>query len=91
MELAVEKNDTLTRIYDDETDPWKVIKKDKGFSGKLGNIEETLVKFGLLKNEAKVYLYLARAGEKKAAKSLKPSHCTELKHTEPSETLRKKE
>jgi sugar-specific transcriptional regulator TrmB len=29
-------------------------------------IEETLSRFGLLKNEIRVYLYLARAGEKKA-------------------------
>jgi sugar-specific transcriptional regulator TrmB len=66
MELAMEKSNTLIRIYDDETDAWKVVKKDKGFSRQLGTIEETLAKFGLLKNEIKVYLYLARAGEKKA-------------------------
>ncbi len=66
MELATEKNNALMRIYDDETEAWKVIKKDTGFSGQLGTIEEILTKFGLLKNEVKVYLYLARAGEKKA-------------------------
>jgi sugar-specific transcriptional regulator TrmB len=85
MELAVEKNDNLMRIYDDETDAWKVIKKDKGFSGKLGTIEETLVKFGLLKNEAKVYLYLARAGEKKAGEV---AEAVSLHRTETYRTLR---
>ncbi len=66
MELAINKSSSLIRIYDDETDAWKVVKKDNGFSKQLGTIEETLAKFGLLKNETKVYLYLARAGEKKA-------------------------
>jgi sugar-specific transcriptional regulator TrmB len=66
MELTMEKNGELVRVYDDETDAWKVVKKDKGFSKQLGTIEEMLSKFGLLKNEIKVYLYLARAGEKKA-------------------------
>jgi len=62
----MEKNSDLVRIYDNETDAWKVVKRDKGFSKQLVTIEEMLSKFGLLKNEIKVYLYLARAGEKKA-------------------------
>src|SRR3989337_2204497 len=67
MELAMEKNGDLVRIYDDETDAWKVVKRDKGFSKQLGTIEEMLSRFGLLKNEIKVYVYLARSGEKKAS------------------------
>ena len=62
----MEQNSDLVRIYDNETDAWKVVKRDKGFSKQLVTIEEMLSKFGLLKNEIKVYLYLARAGEKKA-------------------------
>jgi sugar-specific transcriptional regulator TrmB len=65
-QLSIEKNSDLVRIHDDETDAWKIVKRDKGFSKQLGTIEETLSKFGLLKNEIRVYLYLARAGEKKA-------------------------
>jgi sugar-specific transcriptional regulator TrmB len=65
QQLAVEKTD-IVRIYDDETEAWKIVKRDKGFSKQLGTIEEMLSKFGLLKNEIKVYVYLARAGEKKA-------------------------
>jgi sugar-specific transcriptional regulator TrmB len=65
-QLSVGKNSDLVRIYDDETEAWKVVKRDKGFSKQLGTIEEMLSKFGLLKNEIKVYLYLARSGEKKA-------------------------
>jgi sugar-specific transcriptional regulator TrmB len=65
-QFAMEQNSDLVRIYDNETDAWKVVKRDKGFSKQLVTIEEMLSKFGLLKNEIKVYLYLARAGEKKA-------------------------
>jgi sugar-specific transcriptional regulator TrmB len=68
MELAMEKpNDLIKRIYDNESDSWKIVKKDKSFTKQLSTIEETLSRFGLLKNEIKVYLYLARSGEKKAS------------------------
>ena len=43
-----------------------MVKKDQSFNKQLTTIEETLSRFGLLKNEIKVYLHLARAGEKKA-------------------------
>jgi sugar-specific transcriptional regulator TrmB len=67
MELAVQKdNSDLIKVYDDKNDSVKFVKRDKGFSRQLLTIEETLARFGLLKNEIKVYLYLARAGEKKA-------------------------
>src|SRR4030066_172851 len=66
MELALEKNSDLIKICDDESATCKFIKRDKGVNKQLGTIEETLAKFGLLKNEIKVYLYLARMGEKKA-------------------------
>jgi len=67
MELALESQDNdLIRVYDDKSDSVKFVKRDKGFSKQLSTIEETLTRFGLLKNEIKVYLYLARVGEKKA-------------------------
>ncbi len=67
MELAVQKdNSDLIKVYDDKSDAVKFVKRDKGFNRQLLTIEETLARFGLLKNEIKVYLYLARAGEKKA-------------------------
>jgi HTH-type transcriptional regulator, sugar sensing transcriptional regulator len=65
MALAM-KNRELTRIYDKQTEAWKTVKKDQTYSNQLTAIEETLSRFGLLKNEIKVYLHLARAGEKKA-------------------------
>lgn len=66
MELAMEKNDDLMRVYDEKGKAWKFVKKDRAFDKQLFTIEETLSRFGLLKNEIKVYLYLARVGEKKA-------------------------
>ncbi len=65
MALAME-NDELMKIYDKQTDAWKVAKKDQNFNKQLSTIEETLARFGLLRNEIRVYMYLARAGEKKA-------------------------
>ena len=65
MVLALE-NDELMKIYDKQTDAWKVAKKDLNYNKQLSTIEETLARFGLLKNEIRVYMYLARAGEKKA-------------------------
>ena len=65
MELALE-NQEYTKIYDKQTEAWKLVKKDQVLNKQITTIEDTLARFGLLKNEIKVYLYLARAGEKKA-------------------------
>jgi HTH-type transcriptional regulator, sugar sensing transcriptional regulator len=65
MALAME-NDALLRVYNKQTDAWKMVKKDQSFDKQITTIEETLTRFGLLKNEIRVYMYLARAGEKKA-------------------------
>jgi sugar-specific transcriptional regulator TrmB len=67
MELSMEKPNDLIKVYDEKNEAWKFVKKDKSFTKQLSTIEETLSRFGLLKNEIKVYLYLARSGEKKAS------------------------
>ena len=67
MELSMEKPAELVKVYDDKKESWKFVKKDQSFTKQLSTIEETLSRFGLLKNEIKVYLYLARSGEKKAS------------------------
>jgi sugar-specific transcriptional regulator TrmB len=54
------------KFYNNQTEQYKLIKRDKQFNEQLNIIEETLAHFGLLKNEIKVYLHLARSGEKKA-------------------------
>jgi sugar-specific transcriptional regulator TrmB len=65
MALALE-NDALMKVYNKQTDAWKLVKVDQSYNKQLTTIEETLARFGLLKNEIRVYMYLARAGEKKA-------------------------
>jgi DNA-binding MarR family transcriptional regulator len=56
----------IKKVYNNQNESWKLIRKDQAFSKQLTIIEETLSRFGLLKNEIKVYLNLARGGEKKA-------------------------
>jgi HTH-type transcriptional regulator, sugar sensing transcriptional regulator len=63
MALAMEN---VIKIYNNKNDGYKLVKKDQQITKQLITIEETLSRFGLLKNEIRVYLYLARAGEKKA-------------------------
>ena len=68
MELVVEReNADLIQSYDQKGDGLRVLKRDKGYTKQLSTIEETLSKFGLLKNEIRVYLHLARGGAKKAS------------------------
>ncbi|MEM2099233.1 MAG: helix-turn-helix domain-containing protein [Candidatus Bathyarchaeia archaeon] len=66
MQVTMEKNTDVLKIYDGKNSALKFVKKDHTFDKQLSTIEETLARFGLLKNEIKVYLYLARVGEKKA-------------------------
>lgn len=65
MALAMEKY-VLTKVHDEQTEAWKLVKRDQNYNKQLTTIEDTLTRFGLLKNEIRVYLYLARSGEKKA-------------------------
>jgi sugar-specific transcriptional regulator TrmB len=56
----------LIKVFDKQTETWKLVKKDQSYNKQLSTLEEILSRFGLLKNEIKVYLHLARAGEMKA-------------------------
>lgn len=66
MGFSMEMADNIAKVYDEKSEAWRFIKKDKGLR-ELTLIEDTLSRFGLLKNEIRVYLYLARSGEKKAS------------------------
>ncbi|MEM2103040.1 MAG: helix-turn-helix domain-containing protein, partial [Candidatus Bathyarchaeia archaeon] len=65
--MAIEKTEELVRLYDETTGTWKFVKKDKGPLKSVEIIENTLLRLGLSKNEVRVYLYLARYGERKAS------------------------
>jgi HTH-type transcriptional regulator, sugar sensing transcriptional regulator len=65
LTLSLEKQE-LMKMYDKQNETYTLNKRDQTYNKQLVTIEETLARFGLLKNEIKVYLYLARSGEKKA-------------------------
>jgi sugar-specific transcriptional regulator TrmB len=67
MGLSMERTDDLIKVYDDNNESWKFVKRDKGFNKQLAMIEETLARYGLIRNEIRVYLHLARSGERKAS------------------------
>ena len=67
MGLSMEKVDDLIKIYDDNSESWRFVKRDRGFNKQLVMIEETLARYGLIRNEIRVYLHLARSGERKAS------------------------
>ena len=60
------ENGELMKVYNKQTEAWKFVKKGQSYNEQLTTIEDTLSRFGLLKNEIRVYLHLARVGEKKA-------------------------
>lgn len=57
----------LTRTYDYENKSWRFVKRDKGSNTQLFMLEDTFSRFGLVRNEARVYLCLARTGERRAS------------------------
>ena len=46
----MEKAADLIRVHDEKSEAWKFVKRDKNFTKQLSTIEETLSRFGLLKN-----------------------------------------
>jgi len=67
MQSSLEEIDRVVRVHDEANGSWKFVKNDKGLNKQMLAIEENLSRLGLLKNEVRVYLHLARVGEKKAA------------------------
>jgi len=67
LEVIVEKPDEVVKRYDEEAGLWKFVRKDKGPLKSLELVESSLQNLGLSKNEVRVYLHLARSGERKAS------------------------
>jgi sugar-specific transcriptional regulator TrmB len=65
MSLLMDKKE-LVEVYNKQAEAWKLVRKDQTYDKQLSTVEETLSRFGLLKNEIRVYLHLARTGEMKA-------------------------
>ena len=85
MELSVEKPENIMKLYDENTGSWRFVKTDKGFSKSIETIEKTLYRLGLSKNEIRVYVYLARSGERKVSEI---SEALSLHRTETYRILR---
>lgn len=85
METQIEPTETIIKLYDQNVNAWKIIKKDKEPQKSLEIIGNALKKLGLSKNEIKVYIYLARTGEKKASEI---SEALSLHRTETYRILR---
>ncbi len=85
MELAVEKPESIMKLYDENTGLWKFVRMDKGPGKSVELIEKALFRLGLSKNEIRVYLYIARTGEHKASET---SEALSLHRTETYRILR---
>jgi predicted DNA-binding transcriptional regulator len=75
----------LIRVHDEKADPQRIVFREKGLSKQLEIIENALARYGLSKNEIRVYVYLAKADEKKAAEI---AEAVSLHRTEAYRTLR---
>jgi len=85
MELSVEKPENIMKLYDESTGSYRFVKTDSGLSKSIDMIERTLHRLGLSKNEIKVYVSLARSGERKASEI---SEALSLHRTETYRILR---
>jgi len=66
VEILKEKPERLVSLYDEDARVWKIISKDREPLKSLKIVEDALLKFGLSRNEIRVYIYLARSGIRKA-------------------------
>lgn len=65
--MVQKKNEELLKLFDEETGTWKFVRKDTGPPKSIEVIQKTLARLGLSRNEARVYLHLARHEECKAS------------------------
>ena len=66
METILEKKGYLTKIFDADAHCRKLVKKSERLNEQMSTIQAILSKFGLLKNEIRLYMFLAQIGERKA-------------------------
>jgi len=67
VELSVERPERIASLYDETVGLHRFVKTHGGSARSTEVIERALRALGLSKNEAKVYIYLARSGERKAS------------------------
>jgi len=65
---VLSETENLLKLYDRNSGVWKVIKRSKQTLKSIKIIENALLDLGLSRNEAKVYLFLAKVGKSTASK-----------------------
>ncbi len=85
VETVMERPKRVTKLLDENTGAWKLVRKDKGPLKSVELIESMFQKLGLSKNEIRVYIYLARSKERKASEI---SEALSLHRTETYRILR---
>ena len=71
MPRVLAETENLLKLYDRSSEVWKVIKRSKQTLKSIKIVEKALLDLGLSRNEAKVYLFLAKAGKSTASKVAK--------------------
>lgn len=66
MEIVEEKLEHPVSLYDEDARVWKLLRRDREPLKSLKIIEDTFLKFGLSRNEIRVYIHIARTGMRKA-------------------------
>ncbi len=51
------ENDVLMKVHNKLTNAWKLVKRDQTYTKQLTTIEETLARFGLLKNKIRGFVH----------------------------------
>ena len=85
METILEKKGCLTTFFEADINSMKLVKRSESLSKQMATTQEILSKFGLLKNEIKLYVFLAQMGERKAGEL---AEALSLHRTETYKTLR---
>lgn len=85
METVVENRGKVVKVYDENAEIWKFVRKDRGPPRSIELIENMFQKLGLSRNEIRVYVHLARSRERKASEI---SEALSLHRTETYRILR---
>ena len=81
----MEKKGCLTKFFESDINSRKLVKRSDSLNKQMSTIQEILSKFGLLKNEIRLYVCLAQMGERKAGEL---AEALSLHRTETYKTLR---
>ena len=85
LEFSTRTRPSYIKTHDSKADTWRYVRADKQLNEQLSILRKALSRYGLSANEVDVYVYLARAGEKRASEI---SETVSLHRTETYKVLR---